>query len=132
VVVGHVGDASIGVAGRGAHFQIPFPEDHPVAMIEPQIRPLDRSAVALRNADSAAGRLLHQPRAGHVIGVAVRIEHGEQHQPEFLHQRPIAEVLLEDRVDDHGLQALRVAHHVGIGRRGSVKQLPENNIVEHG
>ena len=41
VVVGHISNASIGVAGRRAHFQIAFPEGHPVAMIEAQVRPLD-------------------------------------------------------------------------------------------
>jgi hypothetical protein len=98
-------------------------------MIEPQVRPLHRITVALRNADPAAGGLLHQPRAGHVIGVAMSVERSDQLQTEFLQQRAVAEVLLEDRVDDHGLPALRVAQHVGVGRRSSVEKLPKNNIA---
>ena len=43
-----------------------------------------------------------------MIGMAVRVEGGKQAEPEFLDQRAVAQVLLVDRVDDHGFAALRV------------------------
>src|SRR5258707_40759 len=70
-------DAFIGVVGHRQHLMIAFAENRPVAMIEAQVSPLRRSA-SLRPTATGAGRLLHQPRAGRVVGVAVRIEHGEQ------------------------------------------------------
>ena len=116
MVVGHVGQAAVGVPWGGAHFQGTLPEGDSVAMIEPQIGPLQVIAIAPGDPDLAAGGQSHQRGAGHMIGMAVRVEGGNQLEPELLDQCAVAQVLLVDRVDDHGLAALRVGQQVGIGR----------------
>lgn len=94
-------------------FQGTLPEGDSVAMIEPQIGPLQVIAIAPGDPDLAAGGQSHQRGAGHMIGMAVRVEGGNQLEPELLDQCAVAQVLLVDRVDDHGLAALRVGQQVG-------------------
>ena len=64
----------------------------------------------------ATGGQVHQPGAGDMIGVTMRVEHRDQMQVEFLDQRMVAEMLLEHGIDDYRLPALRVTEQVGIGR----------------
>ena len=103
LVVEHVGDAAVGVAGRGAHFQRAAAELDAVAVAELAVDA--RGAGRGREGDAAAELLLQQPGAGHVVGMDVGVERPQQLQPELADQRRVAADLLEHRVDQHALRA---------------------------
>lgn len=50
-VVEHQRQAAVGVAGRRADVEVAMAESDPVAVVEPQVRTLDRRLVAPRDAD---------------------------------------------------------------------------------
>ena len=81
VIGGDERQASRGVAGRRADLERLRSEADDVAVAERAIDVRRRRRRA--RADLAAERRLHQPGAGDVIGVAVRVERVAQHEPEL-------------------------------------------------
>ena len=113
LVVEHVSEASVRVAGRGAHFQPPLAEFNPVALAQVAIRTF-RPAFR-RDGDAASPPLLQQPRAGHVIGMDMCLQCPLQRETQFADQRRIAPHLLKDGVDQHGLARARISQKIGVG-----------------
>ena len=105
LVVEHKGEAAIGVARCASYLQAALAEAHPIAVPQGQAHVL--SADRCRQADRAAGGGIHQPAAGHMVGVDVGVERGDQIDGQFADQREIAAVLLEHRVDQHRLSRCR-------------------------
>ena len=131
MIVRNISDAAIGMAGSRARVEVPLAKHDVIAVVESQIRALQRIAVARGDADLATGGLLHPPRARDVIGMAMGIECRGQFQIQFRQQREIAKVLFENGIDDDGLARYRIAEDVGVGRRSSVEELAEDESSQH-
>jgi hypothetical protein len=76
-------------------------------------------------------RGLHEPRARDVVGVTVRVERVQKLQPELADQRRVARVLLEDRVDEHGLTRALVGEEVAVRVGDLVEELSEDQCTPH-
>jgi len=83
-------------------------------------------------ADGAAGGLVHQPAAGHVVGMGVGVEAGHQGDAELANQGEIAIVLFKHGVDQHPLAGGHIRQQVGEGAGGGVKQLAEEQRLAPG
>jgi hypothetical protein len=92
---------------------------------------LDGWLVAPRDADAAAGRLLHQPGAGDMVGMAVRVDDGDQLEVQLAQERMVACVLLEDRIDEHCVASPWIAQQIGVRRRRGVEQLTKDQVREN-
>ena len=105
LVVEHVGDAAVGVAGRRPHLERAAAEGHAVAVWQQPIGA--RGAARLGERDLAAEPLLQQPGAGHVVGMDMGLERPQQLEPELVDQGGVAPHLLEHRIDQHRLAPRR-------------------------
>ena len=85
-------------------------------------------AVRRGEPDLAPQRPLQQPRAGDVVGVAMRVERNAQCQAELLEQRDVTVMVLEDRVDEHRVTRVGICEQVGVRAGRAVEEL----TVEHG
>ena len=126
LITQHIAHAAVGVAGRGAGFQLDAVDAEALAGLQRQVDVL--GVDHRRRGNLAAGFLLQQPGGGDVVGVGVGVDHQFQRQAQLLQQRQVAGALLEHRVDQQGLAAGRVRQQVGIGRGSSIEQLTK----EHG
>ena len=112
------------MAGRGAHHQAAAAEDDDIVGHQKAVGA--ERAARRRNHDPAAGALLQQPGAGHVIGVDMGFEGRDQRQTQLADQRHVAPDLLEHRVDQHRLAARPITQQIGVGRGLRVEQLTEH------
>ena len=101
LVVDDIGDAPVGVARRSADLEISIAEVDAIAMRKIAIGA--RGAARRGGRDVTAELPLQQPPAGHMIGMNVRLERGDELEAELLDQRCVASRLLENRVDQEGL-----------------------------
>ena len=109
---------------RGAHQQPPSAERDDVVLGKIAVRAL--GAARRRQHDLAAGALLQQPGAGHMVGVNMGFERRDQIEAEFAEQRRIPPHLLEHRIDQHRRTARPVAEQIGIGRGLRIEKLSKN------
>jgi hypothetical protein len=124
-VVQHIGQATVGVAGRGAHGQVAAAEIDAVAVLQRAVDAV--GAGCCGQCDVAAAALAQAPGAGDVVGVDVGVERGAQAQAQFLQQRQVARDLFVDWVDQQRLAAVAVAQQIGVGGRGRIEQLAEDD-----
>ena len=115
------------MARGAAHLLIPAAEAHLIAGAQGQAHLL--GAGGGRQADGAARSPVHQPAAGHVVGMDVGIEAGHQANVQLLNQREIPLVLLEHRVDQHALAAGPICQQVGEAAGGGVEQLAQQQVA---
>ena len=123
-VVEHKGQAAIGMTGGGAHHQPAAAERHDIVLA--QIAVGAGRAARLCEHDPAAGALLQQPGAGHVIGVDMGFQSGDELEAELAEERDIPPDLLEDGVDQDRLAARPIAEQIGVGRGLRVEELTEH------
>ena len=129
-VVEHEADAAIGVSRGAAHLQEAAAEGHMVAVLQRQGHVLGPGGGG--EADGAAGGLVHQPAAGHVVGVGVGVDRGHQLHPQLADQGEVAGVLLEHRVDQHALAAGHIHQQVGEGAGFGIEELAEQQAAAAG
>ena len=123
MVVEHIGETAIGVAGGGAHLQGPATEGHPIAMAQGEGNVLRADGGG--QANGAAGGLGHQPASGHMVGMGVGVEGGHQGEAQLLHQGEVAGVLLKHRIDQHPLSAGPVREQIGEGAGIGIEELAQ-------
>src|SRR5205807_58691 len=111
------------MAGCRSHFEIARTERHALAVREITIGPF--GAARFRERDRASELALEKPGAGHVIGVNVRLERGDELQFQLADERGVAARLLENRIDQYGLARLDVADEIRIRRRLRIEELAE-------
>jgi hypothetical protein len=78
-----------------------------------------------RQANGTASSDVHQPAAGHVVGVGVGVDRGNQLDTQLANQGEIALVLLEDRIDEQAFAAGHIREQVGEGAGIGVEELPK-------
>ena len=123
-VVEQISQTAIGVAGGRAHHQPATAECDDIILAQVTV---GASRAARRGQhDAAAGALLQQPGAGHMIGMDMGFERRDQPQTQLADQRHIPPDLLEHRVDQHRLTAWAIAQEIGVGRGLRVEQLTEH------
>ena len=130
MVVEHEAEAAIGVAGGGTHLQGSAAKDNRIPMGQGLGDVLGAGGGG--QADGTAGGCVHQPAAGHVIGMGMGVDRGHQLDAQFADQGEIAAVLLEDRVDDHALAAGHVGQQISEGAGVGVEQLAEEQRATTG
>ena len=121
LVVQDVGDTAVGVPRGAAHLQVPAAEVHVIPVLEGQADVL--GAGGLGEANGAAGGLMHQPAAGHVVRVGVGVEAGDQLDSQLANQGEIPFVLFKHRIDDHALSGGDIGDQIGVGPRCRVEEL---------
>ena len=124
-VGGHEGETAVGVPGRGADLERLGAEADRVAVGERQVDV--RRAVDAGQGDRAPQLHLHEPGAGHVIGVQCVSSGQPQRQPQLADQRRVARVLLEHRIDQHRLARLLVGEQIGVRARDLVEELAKQH-----
>jgi len=107
-----------------AHLERAAAEGDPVAVLQQPVRA--RRPARLGQRDLAVLALLQEPGAGHVVGMDVRLERPQQCKIQLGDQRRVAPHLLEHRIDQHRFLARRAAQQIGVGRRGRIEQLAED------
>ena len=123
LVVQHVAQAAIGVAGCAAHLHMSAAEAHPIAVVQWLGDVLGAGGGG--QGDRRTGGLVHQPAAGDVVGVGVGVEAGHQVDAQFADQGVIALMLLEHRIDQHPFAGGHIGQQIGEGAGGGVEQLAE-------
>jgi hypothetical protein len=78
-----------------------FAERDSVTVIEREIGARERRSVSTRDSVTTSGRLLHEPRPGNVVCVAMGIEHRYERKTKFVKKRSVAQVMLEHGIDEH-------------------------------
>ncbi len=124
LVVEHVGHAAAGMARRRPDLERALAEGHAIAVLQHEVGTRRTAGVGQR--DPAAQPILHQPRAGDMIGVDMGLERPQELQPQLGHKRRIAPDLLEDGIDHHRLACRRAAQQVGVGRRYGIEELTKH------
>mmetsp|Transcript_44478 Transcript_44478/g.141709 ORF Transcript_44478/g.141709 Transcript_44478/m.141709 type:complete len:410 (+) Transcript_44478:209-1438(+) len=129
-----VAHAAIGVPGGGPHLQLQLAEGDAVAVPHVLVRAGTRGGGDDRLhrrpllADRAAG--------GDVVSVAVRVDHVLQREAELVEGVQVAVLLLQHRVDQHGLPTGAAADDVGQGAGVGVEELLHHGDacgrVQHG
>ena len=99
LVVEDIRHTTQGMTGRRADLEIAGAELHAIAVREIAVAAFGSAGGGER--DRAPQLPLQQPRAGHVIGVHVRLERGNELETQFGNERGIAPRLLEYRIDEH-------------------------------
>ena len=123
VVVEHKGEAAIGVTGGGAHLQLPAAEADAIAAGQGAGHVFSPGGGG--QANGAARGLVHQPAAGHMVGVGMGVEAGHQLNAQFPDQGQVAVVLLEHRIDQHPLARAPIGQQVGEGAGVGIKKLAQ-------
>ncbi len=121
MIARHERQATRSVSRRGTHLERFCAELDYVTMRKRLIHVLGLIDPSQR--DAAAERRLHQPGAGHVIGVAMRVESEQQAELELADQRLVPRVLLEHRIDQHRGAVPLVREQVGVGTRQLIEEL---------
>ncbi len=125
LISAHERQTAVGVAWGGADLERVGPEANEVAVHQGEVH---ISGVVLgREADRASNGPLHQPCAGDVVGVAVRVEGAEHRELELPDERGVTSVLLENAVDEHRLARARVPEKIGICAGGLIEELSKNH-----
>jgi hypothetical protein len=76
-------------------------------------------------ANGTASSDVHQPTSGHVVGVGVGVDRGNQLDTQLANQGEIALVLLKDRIDEQAFAAGHIREQVGEGAGIGVEELPK-------
>ena len=114
LVIQHIGQATVGVAGCRPHLQVAAAKSYLVTMLYVTIRAV--GAAGLGDSNLAAKLAFEHPAPGDVVCMHVRLQGGHEPEAEFVEQRGIAPDLFENRVDQHGLPRIPIAKQIGIGR----------------
>jgi len=123
LVVEHKADAPIGMAGGGTHLQRAATEDDAITMDQGQGHVV--CAGSGRQANGTTSGCVHQPTSGHVVGVGVGVDRGNQLDTQFANQGEIALVLLKDQIDEQAFAAAHIGEQVSEGAGIGVKELPK-------
>ena len=78
-------------------------------------------------ADPASCLLFHQPGAGDVICMAMRIDCVQKLEIKFSNQSEIPSALLENRIDNNGLARTLISKEVRVRRRRVIEKLAEDH-----
>ena len=130
LVVEHKADAPVGMAGGGTDLQGTATEDDAITMDQGQGHVV--CAGSGRQANGTASGDVHQPTSGHVVGVGVGVDRGNQLDTQFANQGEIALVLLKDRIDEQAFAAGHIGEQVGEGAGIGVKELPKEQEAPTG
>ena len=76
-------------------------------------------------ANGTASGCVHQPAAGHMVGVGVGVDRGNQLDTQLANQGEITVVLLEDRINEQAFAATHIGEQVGEGAGIGVEELPK-------
>jgi len=85
------------------------------------------SSAQRRNRAPTAGAVTKRGRAGHMIGVDVRLDREAERKAETRELGKVALGGLQHRIDQGSLAAVRAADEIGVGRRLRFEQLPEQH-----
>src|SRR5205814_10724654 len=99
-------------------------ETHEVAVGQRQVDVL--RSVRAREADPATEGGVHEPCAGDVVRMAMRVDRANELDPELSDERGVASMALEDGIDQNRLAGALVGQKVRVGARGLVEELTED------
>ena len=100
---------------------MPPAKDHVVAVLERQGHVGGPGSGG--QADGATGGFMHQPAAGHMVGMGVGVDRGHELHAQFADQGEIAGVLFKHRIDQHALATGHIHQQVGEGAGVGIEQL---------
>ena len=130
LIIEHEAEAAIGMPRGGTDLQSAAAEVDAIPMGQGPADVLGAGGGG--QADGTAGGLVHQPAAGHVIGMGMGVDRGHQLDAQFADQGEIATVLLEDRVDDHPLAAGHISKQIREGAGVGVEELAKEQRATTG